>query len=1166
MLNRNHALRSLCAAAMAFILAIPAPVQAIAADDTIVLAGGTEAYSDMIDISAENEDAKPSSDETNAETSKIQELLSQTQEQQSLDETEAQADDEDITAETEFSGNEVEKPAFDDTNIQVVPPETKYYYNGSEYRPAASYKLYDIRNKDNKVELDASEYEVEYDAEDNYIDPGYHLITFKSTNKSFASGSLYEFFRIQYDLKELKKANTQESLTSVSGNILVKNSDPKFKIYAYVIAEDSVASIKAGQDELVGVEIEPTKDVKISTAYVWDKGAVRKKNLEEGIKYSVYASLYEEMYYAADEEDYLVLETVQIRAAKEEPSGDYLNGEQIKLTATVQKGQDVKIAWAPDKKAYPDYAAYELYVYKNGNFDTKLWPSAANPNKSKSCTIKAANAADLKSGLVMLKCFDKAGACKAQYLAAVAPYLFEVQGGDKDGERQFTFSDLKSDMNMSFELQAAIKENKDPKYTDDLKCVVPSEACEAVSYAVSAKKSESAFKTSYYVDKEKLTKDTKYFFRIKSKYLYKGMELISAPSNAIGMNVGPAKCVIEMIVGEDPQKMIDNLSASDAEDLYNGVHADSIGTCYKKGYVLFYCPEKANDASVISSIELLKSNERYGVFKSIKKYAPKLVKKIDTSKYLEALKAAGIEISDADYYDHLYYVEYNNFPPEESWYYKVRAISKKKSVGGASEAYENTTYYEQVQDFIALDSGTNTVEMYWKHDDCAKQYWIYRYENPDPTKVVDYATELKRATDAKPLYTVKGTSFKKTKMEDNTEYRWHTFTDKKVENGKEYYYMIRPVYNTKTKASYDDFEYSVRIYTDTDWTGEYKPADSPMGVIPTAMGKAPKSVKAEAYNMLQPTIHWSAVKDDGKNKIIGYRIQRTPADKFKQNDPESASWTTVVNVFKDSPEKEIKNAFSKRAYRDTGIASVGPYQYRVCGLYSKTAPETGYDGKTGYAYVRFDTKPLPVGNLSLSKQNGSDFRYGANVKFTIDKKDMEALRDHPEIKLHYLLEYSDDNTYWTELISGDVNVNQASYSTRDYNDGFDLRRGVKRRYRVTLTNNGYDEKGSMYLSQKQSTFQKPTEIELAGHDPLVAGGDTVSLEIKYNGTVCELDCAPETSNSSVVKIDSWDNGHVVIKPVGAGEAKIKVKAYRCGWGGGKLTREVTIKVIPRTTK
>ncbi|MBR6487177.1 MAG: hypothetical protein IKT17_10870, partial [Lachnospiraceae bacterium] len=349
---------------------------------------------------------------------------------------------------------------------------------------------------------------------------------------------------------------------------------------------------------------------------------------------------------------------------------------------------------------------------------------------------------------------------------------------------------------------------------------------------------------------------------------------------------------------------------------------------------------------------------------------------------------------------------------------------------------------------------------------------------------------------------------------------------------------------------YDDYSYAVSIYTDPDGKG----------VKPTAAEMKPKAVKADTYSMLQPVIRWAAVPSDKINKVIGYRIQRVLSGKYEAALTDPTLWTTI-DIYYDSPDKTIKTAFSKRAYLDTSIDKVGTYVYRVCGLYDKNVPLEGTDGKTDYTETKFDTVPLPVYGLGVAKQTGNDYRYGARIKFGIDKKDIELLKI-PGIELTYTVETSDNGVDYTIFKTGKVDPNVQVYQFTDDNGGFELKRGIKRRYKVTITNGGIDEKGVPFNSMRGISYQKPTEIYLEDvPDTLVAGSGTRTIKISYNGTVCELDGEPETSDSSVLSIDSWDNDYVTVKPKKAGKAKITVKAYRYGWGG--VTRTVTIEVKPK---
>ncbi|MBQ7558361.1 MAG: hypothetical protein IJT00_09920 [Lachnospiraceae bacterium] len=1005
---------------------------------------------------------------------------------------------------------DVEKIPFDGSKEHYTVSFNYAEYDGTPKTPQTI--IYFKKTADSEeVRLEqGTDYTVEFS--DN-VGPGYGSCTFTKVDTAktadIEAGSFWYIFPIIYKIYPAKAPVT------VSGNVLNIKNDHDRDLY--------FVAVKSGEDLpdtfLTGKETLSGNTVTMNTYY---DSLGRSKTMDYKTEYDLYACIFSviglDEYYAKDDGVTLIgtFETGEKSSGRVDGYEDGYS--KIKFSAVTQKNQNVKVSWKPDAKQYPDYKKFKLYTMdETGEFKKQIWPlsragSPEAPKASKSAVIKAADAAPLKGGILCLECYDKDGNLKGdvKYLTAVAPFVYYVRSGDSVNEQSFCLSELSQSDSLTLKLQAGTSKKEE---TFTLSSVVPTSGIDTLEYPLSKKQSVPAMRTFFNAEDSggNLTMGTKYFFRACSVYDFMGMDVNSAPSNVLAVKAGPALCEIYEISGADPVKEREAYRKGDYDDTSYCVHYDSYSTCYKLGYVTFNMAsgENLKDESKYSAIELMRSDSRQGIFKTVKKYKLSEVKKVD-----------GTE---------LYYVTYNNFPPEETWYYAVRAVSKEgKAPGGYEDGYQNTTEFESVLGIISVDTGEFGIGMAWLHDDCAKKYWVYRGKSDE-----DITNQLKDKK--KPYKKLNGSSFKKISVEGK-DLKVHIYEDTKdVIVGDKYYYAIRPVYNEKVSAARDyDEELEKLLYR----TGELEA---------TAEGVEIKTLKATDYSTVQINVKWPKAPAKSGNKVTAYEVQR----KLKSEEDTDANWKRVLLAQSGSTE------FKNRSFNDvveTGVT----YNYRVRAFYNNTQSSSAWDAlynkKTPASAF---TTTLKAASLSVAKQSGSGYPLGGVVKFTVDKKDMETVNQGKLTDLKFYVK-----TGSSTLMSGIV---QPGVSTYSFTDNEYLTRGQTRYYAVEMMSN------SVPSEVKTASYNKPSSISLSAGKSEIYEGDTVTINVGFSSgaTVKDYDC--ESSDSSVLKIVSYEGGSIKVKGLRQGRATINVRAYYSGWtdgsSSGNLRKSVTITVRkkPETT-
>ncbi|MCR5303966.1 MAG: hypothetical protein K6E33_05325, partial [Lachnospiraceae bacterium] len=829
-----------------------------------------------------------------------------------------------------------------DDYFEVTLEYEEVYYDGNPKKPGATVKYRkDPESADWITLSEGTDYTIEYIKNDysNNTDPGYAEVEFSCPgNDIFNKGSFSKYFLIRY-----KISAEQIEVKPVSNYFTVSNND----LNGMTLYFSACVPGEEPSDYIEGTEVKAEETGNLT--YYYNKYG-QSRVLSPNTTYSIYASLYSMVALTGEykDEDDILLGNYTTNAAGE-ITGGYADGyEKINFKATILKNQNIKFSWSPkakDDPSYKDYKKYKLFMLDSeGEFNTQIWPltktgTAAEAKGSKSATIKYADATKFEKPIVCLKVYDKNGSeitTAPKYLTSIAPYVFYVRTGNAVNEQTFCYSGLGADVNLTFTLEAAEK-NKNEMFT--LSSNVPSTGADSVTYPLNKKTVIPAFNSAFSAEDSKgsLTVGTKYFFRAKSVYNYKGMAVTSAPSNVFGVKAGPASCYVYNVSGVNPDTAVHS-------------HYDSFSTCFKNGYVEFVSQDRSDvtDSNKFSRVELLRSDSYYGTYKVVKKYKPTDVKKYTMT-------------SDGGTTYTYYYLQYNKFPPEETWYYAVRAVSKAGSAaGGYDYGCENTTTFEKVREIVSVDTGSFGIGVSWLHDDCAKKYYVYR-----GTSSQNLLDNMKMEN-AKGVYKkLSGSAIKKITIENET-YKYHLFTDTKVQVGDKYYYAVRPVYNEKVAKAQKYDEFKDYIFE----TGELEA---------TASGVQIKKVTAAPYSTKQINVKWSAAQAKSGNKVTDYVIER------KLTTEGVDGWVPTAKCSTGSKE------FKSRSILD--IVKTGmTYQYRVKALYNNTESASDWDvlsSKGNPASATATT--LKAATLGVTKQTGSSYCVGGVDKSTVDDKEMNLV-------------------------------------------------------------------------------------------------------------------------------------------------------------------------------
>ena len=429
---------------------------------------------------------------------------------------------------------------------------------------------------------------------------------------------------------------------------------------------------------------------------------------------------------------------------------DAKDGSVINFKAVVNKAdQKVRLSWAPAKDL--GYSSYKLERFdaKGLKFDV-----VASSVTKKSYVDKADTTAE-KTPLYKLTCTKKAGGTD-EYMTVIAPSMLYVENGYNEATMNFRFSKLNEDMNLSYILQAAEKNKESTGKTEVGKRGFAETSANQVTvnstfvgnledYQISKNlkiMAAEAFYESQGTDFTFAVGNT-YYFRMKTTYKFGDKTFTSGPSNVLSRKDGPAQCYIYTVNGVKftKNKKDENMSNMDKylKELFDintveyefkdvsFVHDSNDGPDAKSGYAVVLVPSGGTE---LKSLELLRSDTENGTYKKVKAYSitESALNKNGTYAFKWSYDASDAKYSWLKGYD-VYYVQYGAFVPEKTQYYSIRAVAKtKSSVGGMGYGIPVKTELDKVQKLCAVDPQKQgkEIDLFWKHDDCAKKYKIYR--------------------------------------------------------------------------------------------------------------------------------------------------------------------------------------------------------------------------------------------------------------------------------------------------------------------------------------------------------------------------------------------------------------------------------------------------------
>ncbi|MBQ7463359.1 MAG: hypothetical protein IJS86_00715, partial [Lachnospiraceae bacterium] len=632
-----------------------------------------------------------------------------------------------------------------------------------------------------------------------------------------------------------------------------------------------------------------------------------------------------------------------------------------------------------------------------------------------------------------------------------------------------------------------------------------------------------------------------YFCRVKSIYYYHGMKYTSAPSNVVSRKAGPSKIFVFDINGMKYKKPAGKAAAKEAAEKENMDNMDKYLTSYfmigdeplssnffihrsnegpdaKSGYVVFFVDR---DTNPFKGFELLRSDSQYGTYKKLKLYK--------TAENNEPVKYSGLykwkptdpdlkAMFDEGKFD-VYYLQYNNFPPEKTFYYAVRGVYKTGNAqGGFGDGYSCTPELDSVQNVYAFDGTIDKINLYWTFDSCVKEYWIYRKEftkeeeaaGKDPsefTDIKDYGRPIKKVK-GKKSGTLKDNPTKPADKDlwDSTSGNlvgdYVKFVDKNnVKEGQTYQYVIVPKYDTKN--------------TDDNYNLD-KRSDVAHGMA-TLAGAKIKNFTAKNYGVERIILKWNKFK----NVEADYFIIRTTKDPRTGGD----YWTGMKDW----------TLHDKGSFIDD-TAVVGQKYYYIIFAGSERS-ETITDGAVKAA------KSLPLAVAEAKVSRGDSFRKGARVSWTKNARDKGY-------DVTYIVQ-ARDNGDWYNLKTG--------LTGTSFTDNTELRRGISRDYRIISVFEGV--KGGV---KNAGSYSKPSKIDVNVDRTVLVPGETIKVRVypkNDSGSIASDTRMDGTSTSGgAISVDGSkeEDGGITytVKANYRGTASVTFRAYDCDWTSGSSSSDL----------
>ena len=854
---------------------------------------------------------------------------------------------------------------------------------------------------------------------------------------------------------------------------------------------------------------------------------------------------------------------------------------KIKFKAVVQKNMTIKLSWTPSskdelQKTFKKYALFELTEDKSnptGYKETQRWPmkkdgTPNNPSGSKSATLKPGFISDSNhmvnsSMIYLLKCYDKDGNVKAQYATAAAPYFLQMLSGDRNGEFEFRFTQNRDSNTMYYRLELAERKAeatvKNPNgfheaWSEDYSAKYLSDYSIG-DYTITAKNKPLAVSMTYSKAQPSVTLGKAYYGRMRTIARLGNLRVTSAPSNILSVKSGPDRCQVLDMAGiiydkkdaksnrnamnikrasEHINAFFEGTEVLSADSVY--IHRGNTSVDLKSGMIFFI---GVDDESNIKSYDLMRSVSENGPYKRIKNYPLTSTLLLKLNLKDEYLKGRNV-----------YAMQYTSFPMEKDFFYTVRAVTRKGGVpGGYYNGEHNRTDMDLVQDFSTAEGDLTKIGLSWEHDDCVKQYWIYRSDT-------EFTDMTKAPVNEKgkpcPIAKVSGSKFKKIVYDDdgvNTEIRYHIYFDKKVQTDKKYYYFVRPVYNT-TKATKD------RTYNMDKCS-------------PQVMGRAsaafaivkPFSAANYATNSMKITFKQLKANNENKEPInTKYRIYRLKVSANDKKLPESMKpdvfsemkpgqtyeqFEEMINSWNDAKWTEFfgkKNWEYVDIYNGKGISTktVSLYDNNVqVGQYYYYLIQFATDESAGQLFnytARVRNVPLPVENVK-AEYSGS----GSGIKISWSRNG----RDSGKAGLVTQISTDGGNSW--------KNVGNSTSYTDD-----SLPRGNERTYKIRVAYTGT----SPYVCSNESsiTASLPNRIELSTSEI------TLNLRDHQYDSFTAKAVREGGGSASIGKIEMSCNNNDRLELAQDGNTgKLKAKqagtvyiTVRCAG----ISREVKVNIVP----
>ncbi len=913
----------------------------------------------------------------------------------------------------------------------------------------------------------------------------------------------------------------------VSVSNLSTGEDDKDYLYAALIFADET---KKEQIYMLGSQIAPGKSVDLYVAYnnkrekvfldentdyiLWlgraDYEEIDGKKEYYSFKILGYLPEYEDGEIKTDSEGniiYVGAEMDEIGVPKQDTydgyDGEWKDGYSgIKMKAMLQKDlTTVKITWTLDTKNKPEQKNFKKYaIYRLDKDDSAetgyketFLPTNGKLFTAKSFTHKNVNV-EKDSLIYLLKCFDNTGTqVLGQFVTTAAPYFLKMQSGESTGKFDFIMN-KRPDEAAVYKIQVATqnKERDGLKningFQEDWTTLYPvddgfNEGYSIGKYFVNSKlwkdttRENEAIQLTYKADDPEAKIGTTYYGRIQTITYVNGLKVNSAPSNVLSCKAGPQKCFILTSAGVYYDA--NNAKKGNAANIeranehinayFNGTeisansgiycHESNVEVCAKCGLIYFVVDK---DISGIKSFDLLKCDYPNGTYKKIKNYVLK-----NTNTQLMECTVSAEYMSGY----RIYAMYYNNFIPEKDAYYAVRAISTTKSTpGGQSGGVLIRPEMDVVQALSTSSSGVDKISLSWLADDCVKQYWLYRSERSSNGADRERAGQFNDILIAKiGIGSAKKYVETLTSEIDTKTIKYISYTDKKnLKVDTNYYYYVRPVYNTTLASknselymSYCSQEVKGKASALYSQIKNFKGANDSIGKIKVSFNQI-KTIKHYRVFRLQVANNVTKLTDDMKPNLDDLYNEA-----YKQDYEDYSEFEDfIAGHYQESDWiREIEKAgtsYSKWKYVDTihtdgkatSAKSLIDDEVRAgCYYFYLIQGATDESSSINFTYSgRVRNMPLPVTNAK-AEYNGSG---SIKVTWSYNSKDK-------------------GNLYISSQISRDGGKNYIDVSKNEYVD-HNVSRGSNRSYIIRVRYN--DGNGDVYSSGVTVSYSLPSGIEV----------------------------------------------------------------------------------------